>query len=749
MPTIKRHAFRFFSFPRDVSRQPSCWLHWEASVENELRRKLHRVSRHLHRGSSSAGIVFGDINHLNAPFSEEVVFVNNEIESNEFHCTGNYKTETEVSENISTAIKKFILRLELCYKNSTKIFHQYIKFAQKKTITNRSYTPIPFKIVRGLGNQRLPKPTEPGIIFNHNHFSPVTKSIKTFVWFVILNLEFEILLALISQNTWHAAVRRLYLLSIFLFLWLTFHNIGLFEIYPIIRFATLLFSGTETRSFWSHFETNWSSQPGILNSMLQRIIYSAYQPSNLNRGLVNSMNTELASEHQFKEQPTLLMSLQSLVSDIELEIAQEDFDLLLQLAPDNEQFFLHESSRVEGHLKHHGIVIQLSSFKFDHIIYASSSLSQKSLISFQIGVNKTVLLDCENLSSFGLSLLTLILLPSPENLRALSEVFKNCKLNNCLVDFIRGSGNNENVHQKIVLPMGWIYWLGIPMCFVREHGDIGQFVVSMGNKDGLKSVCKVPLWKRIRTATVSLVPTYDDEHDVKSFHDSSTEFLFLDSDKGAHNLMYIPRLSRKQHLVSLNAAGEAFGFGASLGGEIQKSIDHEMGKTALARGSIITFVDFIGINMRSKTWGHLTKRTEWLGRLFDARYIVPKGVNRGFLLASTMIGYGPSPAHVFENEDCMVSVETLKRRGVMQKDEGDHLVVLFPGDNGRFHMKLVISKEDIQFKDAEFGAKPYFKISERNCDTILSPASKIMNVSQSNNGGLYGCDLDIVSVCLG
>lgn len=407
-----------------------------------------------------------------------------------------------------------------------------------------------------------------------------------------------------------------------------------------------------------------------------------------------------------------IVKMMSLVKN-GMEISSDDVRLIVENDIHNSLIYM-ESTSISLQLEKLGIFFELIDGNSDMAVEADPDV----IIQFKTGPSqRTVIVDVTRLTPTGLSILSWILLPSPENIKAISNVMKSSRFNNCLVAAVTGTKFESNPPVKLVVPMGWIFWLGIPSSFVVAHGYMEDFAVCIGHPDTTKLTTLVPFLKRLQAGTIFFQKRK--EFDPEPFDDSKTEFLFLDTD---HQLIYIPDLIPKQEIVAINAGGEAFGFGVTIGGEIQKSIDYEEGQRAIARGSIHRFVDFnnfIGLPMKTQTWGQLLKRAEWLSKLLNARYMFPSGYNRGLLRALTGIDDQLTETRIFEKEDCLVKYRSLQKRGVRQKKRGDMITIIFPGTHGIRNKRLVFKESELCKVQDTLGPRDTYKIPEIHFETAL------------------------------
>lgn len=329
-----------------------------------------------------------------------------------------------------------------------------------------------------------------------------------------------------------------------------------------------------------------------------------------------------------------------------------------------------------------------TAFRFDIVLQCGSSAQQS-----------TVVVQPELLSPLGLSFLSWIVFPSPDNISMMTYIMKRCRLRNCLVELVGNEDRSflDSRPVSLVIPLGWTFWLGVPMRFVAEHGIVCHHAVSIAKPvlSRASSIIKRrPVEEVKKRWNLFLHSRFDD----REFTDSPGEFLFLN--KLDYELTYIPRLVHKQHLRQLSIGGEAFGFGISVSGELTNSEEYDFAHNHLMKGKvgsptrIVSLNHFVALDMRSKKWGQIMRRMEWLRILLMDVMIFPAGTNTGFLSAATGMGFGYTECNVFGQSDCAVSSMSLQRRNVTQIGDEQNIYLHAKGEDGEPGFKISCKRDD-------------------------------------------------------
>lgn len=106
--------------------------------------------------------------------------------------------------------------------------------------------------------------------------------------------------------------------------------------------------------------------------------------------------------------------------------------------------------------------------------------------SFRFGPEqRKVVLVPERLSAIGFSVVSWIFTATEDYKRLYMILVNTVPFRNCLIEKLSSQKHTmgiDNKDTKIVIPMGWLYTLGVDSSFVLEHGEYGDFGTALGYK---------------------------------------------------------------------------------------------------------------------------------------------------------------------------------------------------------------------------------------------------------------------------
>lgn len=112
--------------------------------------------------------------------------------------------------------------------------------------------------------------------------------------------------------------------------------------------------------------------------------------------------------------------------------------------------------------------------------------------SFRYGPEqRKVVLVPELLTALGFSVISWIFTATEEYKPLFELLVKAVTFENSLIATLtaqEATNASSDKGEKIVIPMGWLYTLGVDSSFVLEHGEYGDFGAALGNR--VKSSCK-------------------------------------------------------------------------------------------------------------------------------------------------------------------------------------------------------------------------------------------------------------------
>lgn len=308
---------------------------------------------------------------------------------------------------------------------------------------------------------------------------------------------------------------------------------------------------------------------------------------------------------------------------------------------------------------------------------------------------RQVMVQPHLLTPLGLSVLSWILLPRENTMASLIWCMNLAPFKNCVVHFVtrsfqdlianlrkgfgwmnnpdelegRTSTKEADRNNFIVIPRGWLYWLGISEDFVSEHGYFGDFAT----KVGILSSTEQLRGKRLGEGNfLQHLRTRNKTESVQGDVECQAVDICARPINGGTEYLYLNHLYKLTYLKVMKGSNYTNGFlGMTMpgGAGFQVGISREMAPNyidptmeryqgfPLIFRSLTHFVShgLIGSSQRS-----LVQRMNWLRVAFDEKATFPLGTNQNFLEYVTRHAKHYERVAIFENKDCTVRCEHLK-----------------------------------------------------------------------------------------